>query len=220
MITLLGTSHVSTQSKHEVEHAIAEHDIIAIELDAGRAQGLLSEREASFSELRAALGTKAAVMAALMRSIQKRIGKSVGVMPGVEMKAALHAAHAAHKPVVLIDRDVRVTLKRLSSNFGWQEIKAMAKDMFRKRAVPIHPSDDVVEELVIEMKEQYPRIYRVMIEERDVYMSKVLIHVARQEPEKRILAIVGKGHVPGMLHQINYLNNTVGVQTWSLKPTS
>jgi pheromone shutdown protein TraB len=219
MLTILGTSHVSERSRDEVRDAMQHADLVAIELDHGRAQGLLEEREATFSELRAALGMKAALMASVMRSLQKRIAKSAGVLPGVEMRFALKEAQAQHKHILLIDRDIRVTLKRLSNNFGWPEVKQMIKDL-RPRKIPLHPDDDLVAQLMAEMKHTYPRIYTVMVSERDEYMAKALVHIARENPDKHLLAVVGKGHVAGMLVHINNLNADLPVQVWSSKPTS
>jgi pheromone shutdown protein TraB len=91
----------------------------------------------------------------------------------------------------------------------------MVRDAFRKRQVSIHPSDEVVLELLAEMRVHYPRIYKVMVEERDKFMAGALVHLAEKYPEKTIVAIVGKGHVPGMLSQIKYLNKDVAVSLWT-----
>jgi pheromone shutdown protein TraB len=220
MITILGTSHISKRSSKEVREAIATADIVAIELDGARAAGLMTNKRATFKELHQALGLKTALMAMIMRSLQEKIAKNVGVLPGIEMRTALKEANEQQKLIALIDRDIRVTLKRLSSSFGWPEIKQMAKDSFRKREIPIHPSDDLVVELLEEMKRYYPRIYKAMVAERDLYMAKALIHVQLEHPDKHIVAIVGKGHVQGMVHQINYLNSQMPVRLWSSQATS
>lgn len=220
MIVLLGTSHVSKQSKREVAEAIASADIICIELDLGRAEGLRSGKQASFSELRKALGLKAAVMASVMRSLQKKIAADVGVVAGVEMKAALDEAAKQRKKIFLIDRDIRITMQRLSKNFGWQEIRQMARDLFRRRNIDIHPSDELVLELIAEIKQSYPRIYAVMVAERDRHMAAALVHIQQQHPDQIVLAVVGKGHVPGMIERINYLNAHIPVSTWNSPPTS
>jgi pheromone shutdown protein TraB len=215
MITILGTSHVSKRSKKEAALAIADADIVCIELDYGRAEGLRSGREATFAEMRAALGLKTAVMASVMRSLQKKIAKDVGVVAGVEMKAALEEAAKQGKRVFLIDRDIRITMQRLSKNFGWAEATQMVKDLFRRRKIDLHPSDELVLELIEELRKHYPRIYKVMVAERDKHMAAALVHIQLQHPEQKLVAIVGKGHVPGMLKQINYINASVPVRVWT-----
>lgn len=203
MITLLGTSHVSAKSKALVEAAIADHDVIAIELDAGRAHALISGQRATFAEMRAAVGVRAALVANVLRSFQERIAKHLGVVPGLEMKAALEAAHAHDKIATLIDRDVRITLQRFTKSIGVREVVRMIGDLFRPRKqMSVHPSGELVLALLEEMRERYPRIYRAMVSERDAYMARQLLAIKRKWPDKRVLAVVGMGHVPGMARHL------------------
>lgn len=213
-ITLLGTSHVSTVSVREVHEAIPEQDIICVELDRGRAEGLFSGKRATFSEMRAAFGLRTAVMANILRFFQEKIAKQLGVVPGIEMKTAIVAAAKANKKIILIDRDIRITMTRVSASFGRKEIWQLCKDFFRPKKMSFHPSDDVVEQLLGELQQQYPRLYRALVSERDIYMARALVHLAEQNPGKRLLAVVGKGHVPGMLNQIKYLKPGIDVDTW------
>jgi pheromone shutdown protein TraB len=217
MITLLGTSHVSAHSKHAVEKAIAEHDIIAIELDAGRAHALLSGERATFAEMRAAVGLRAAVIASILRGFQERIAKSLGVVPGLEMKAALETAHALNKTAALIDRDVRITMQRFTKSIGLREIARMIADLFRPRKMmSVHPSGELVLTLLEEMRVRYPRIYRAMVSERDAYMARQLVAITRKWPEKRVLAVVGMGHVPGMSRHLEEAGVTFSVHAGKL----
>lgn len=219
-ILLVGTSHVSTQSAQDVRDAIEHADVVAIELDRGRAEGLMSGRRASFNELRRHLGFRTALLATVLRWLQERIAASLDVTPGLEMKAALDAAAHAKKPAALIDRNIAVTMHRLRVAFGWREFVQMARDAFTRRKVPVHPSDDFVEKLLLEMRERYPRLYNVMVAERDQYMASALVKLARHYEGQRIVAIVGKGHVPGMIEQIRYLNEGVSVTTWTSRGKS
>lgn len=220
MITLLGTSHVSARSSRDVKQAIPEYDIVCLELDPGRVEALVSEKRASFAELRAALGVKGALMASIMRWFQEKIAKDLGVVPGVEMKTALLVAAKQHKQIMVIDRPIQITFHRLSKRFGRREVWQMIKDSFRRQRMSIHPDDDIVAQLLAQMKDKYPRIYAVMVSERDAYMAKGLVAIHAANPDKRVLAIVGKAHVPGMLQQITYINKDVAVDVWSSRPTS
>jgi len=214
-LMLVGTSHVSKQSARDVEDAILDADVVAIELDRGRAQGLLSGKRAGFGELRAHLGLRTALLATTLRWLQERIAASLDVTPGLEMKTALENAGKAKKTVALIDRDISVTMHRLRAAFGWREFLQLCKDSFRRRKVPVHPTDDFVDQILGEMREKYPRLYTVMVAERDVYMAGALVKLAEHYRGKRIVAIVGKGHVPGMREQIRYLNDSLKVSVWT-----
>ena len=45
---------------------------------------------------------------------------------------------------------------------------------------------------------RYPSIYNVLVEERNRYMIKKLIKLLRENPDQKILVIVGAGHEEGM----------------------
>lgn len=216
MITILGTSHVSTQSSKEVKEAVAEEQfaIVAIELDHGRLAGILTNKKATFTELRQALGMKGALLASVMRFIQEKIAANVGVIPGVEMRAALEAAAKHKKPVALIDQDIQITMKRLSKSFGWREIRRMVADSFKREKLSIHPDDDLVVELLGKIKVRYPRIYKAIVHERDIHMARQLVQLSADHPDQQILAVVGKGHVQGMIEQIKHINQAFPVCVW------
>ncbi|MAG60675.1 hypothetical protein CL619_02705 [archaeon] len=78
------------------------------------------------------------------------------------------------------------------------------------------PSQDVIVQMTGYIKKRYPGMYKALISERDKYMSKALIHLHNKEMKHReteaeinsdnalvqepvILAVVGAGHVAGML---------------------
>jgi len=163
----------------------------------------MTGERATFSDLRAGLGLRTALVAYSLRSLQERIAKSLDVVPGLEMKVALEESNKAGKTVALIDRDVRVTLRRLSASIGWQEFRAFFGDLFRRRKVSIHPSDELVLVLLNEMKARYPRVYAAMVSERDLYMIHQVLALRAAYPEQVILVIVGKGHIPGMSKLLN-----------------
>src|SRR3546814_14596027 len=47
------------------------------------------------------------------------LADQLGVEPGAELRAALEAADAAGLPVLLIDREVGITLRRLTAAVPW-----------------------------------------------------------------------------------------------------
>jgi pheromone shutdown-related protein TraB len=55
-------------------------------------------------------------------------------------------------------------------------------------------TEDVLEVLLTEIGESFPEIRKVLIDERDQYLA----HQIRTAPGKRIVAVVGAGHVPGI----------------------
>jgi pheromone shutdown-related protein TraB len=55
---------------------------------------------------------------------------------------------------------------------------------------------DVLDALLSEIGESLPEVRRILIDERDQYLS----HKIRHAPGNRIVAVVGAGHVPGILN--------------------
>ncbi|NTV00632.1 MAG: TraB family protein, partial [Methanoregulaceae archaeon] len=114
-LKIIGTAHVSAESVKEVQTAILEFspDVVAVELDSGRYAALKKQvKEASVSEVLEAQTFTQLLVQWILAYIQRRIGLDVGVEPGAEMKAAVESAEARGIKVALIDRDIRITLRR------------------------------------------------------------------------------------------------------------
>ena len=48
--------------------------------------------------------------------------------------------------------------------------------------------------MISQVKDRYPNVYKVLIEERNNVMIKNLRKLAQKYPEKKILAVMGAGH--------------------------
>ncbi len=209
MLTLLGTSHIAKQSLNEVRKAIEEGkpDIIALELDRGRLESLLNPQKQKI-RLRdmARVGIKGWMFAQLGSWAEKKLGKHVGVAPGAEMLTAVRLAREKKIPIALIDQEISITLKRFSKALTWKEKFRFVWDVFagvfsRKKPdfdLRTVPTQQVLEKLIGQVKVSYPNVYRVLVTERNHVMANRLYSLLRANPEKRILAIVGAGHVEEM----------------------
>jgi pheromone shutdown-related protein TraB len=207
-ITLLGTSHIADDSIKEIQSFIKEDmpDIVALELDEGRLNSLLTNpKKPRMLDLIRGLGIGGFLFYAVAESLQNSLGDQVGIKPGSEMKAAYEAA-LGKASVALIDRDIRITLRRFSRRFRKRELLTMAGDfvrgLFKKNEFEIDiskvPSEGQISFMVDHIRKKYPSIYGVLIAERDRHMAEKLINMAIQHPDKKILAVVGAGHVVGM----------------------
>ena len=49
------------------------------------------------------------------------------------------------------------------------------------------------------LKSRYPNIYKVLVEERNVAIARNLNHIMEKEKDKKILAIMGAGHVDDVI---------------------
>ncbi len=208
-LTLIGTSHISIESVKLVEKVILEKkpDIVALELDQPRFFSLISgkKRKLSIKDIKN-LGIKGFLINLIGAWIEKKLGELVGTPPGSEMIKAIESANKVKAKIALIDRDIRVTLKRLNKKITFKEkihfLKDIIKGFIRRETVVKFdlrkvPNDEVIENLIKKVKKDYPSFYNVLIDERNKYMSKNLYKLMTLN--KNIVAIVGAGHEKEMI---------------------
>ena len=213
-ITLVGTAHVSQKSVDLVEEKIrtGEYDRIAIELCPPRFHNLVQKSMWKnldiYQVLRQGKGSLLLINLALS-AYQKRLADKIGVEPGQEMIKAIELATEYNLPLEVIDRDITTTLQRMYSGVSlWQKIKlfsSLVASIFVGEEVTEQQIEDLKEgdmlhSLVEEFGEVLPSVKKVLIDERDQFMVGKLIEMT-QSPEqpKNILAMVGAGHLVGML---------------------
>ncbi len=211
-ITVLGTAHVSRASAEKVRELVESgaFDAVALELCPNRYQALTDPDAISRMDLIQVIrqGKGAMVTASLaLGAFQKRIADQLGVEPGGEMKAAIHSAEQMGLPVMLIDRDVGITLKRIYRNVPfWRRVTVLSgliSSVISRRCVSEEEIEqlkqgDVLEATFNQFAQSAPDIFEPLVDERDRYMVVRLFEEARHSGAKRILAVVGAGHLRGM----------------------
>lgn len=219
-ILLVGTSHIAKQSLKEVEFAI-EHgkpEIVALELDRKRFYALMNneKRKVRFSDVRR-VGIKGFLFSLFGAWAEKKLGKYVGMKPGADMLKAIELAKKNNIKIALIDQDIEITLAKISKGFSFREkwnffIDVIKGLLFRKselRKLGIDdidlskvPSKALIKKLTKKFKERYPSLYRVLIEERNQIMASRLKRITEQNPESKIVAVVGAGHEEEIISMI------------------
>lgn len=204
-VKIIGTSHIAPESLTKVEKAIRElkPQIVAIELDKKRLYALLSKKQQSISirDIRR-IGFKGWLFALIGAYAERKLGSKVGVSPGAEMVKAAALAHEVGAKTALIDQDIEVTLKRFSKELTWKERWTFVVDLFKgfvlRKGVKFDlskvPSQELITELIEDVRKRYPSVYRVLVQERNEYMAKRLAHIVAHYPEDTIVAVVGAGH--------------------------
>lgn len=217
-LAILGTSHIAKESVIKVKGAIRnlKPDIIALELDKERLPSLLSKkRKISLSSIKK-LGLKAFFLNLLGSYIEKSLSKKTGILPGTEMRAAFLLAKKHKIQIFLIDQPIKITLNNLTSKITRKEKFQFLKDIFssiifRKRQITFNlnevPSEKIINELIKEIKSKYPTVYKILVEERNIYMTKVLNKIMNTYKNKRILAIVGAGHAKDIVGELKSMKN-------------
>ena len=207
-VTLLGTAHVSHESARLVAEVIEgeKPDTVCVELCESRYQSIRHKDTWQNMDIVKVIREKKAFLLLsnlLLASFQKRIAKKLNIRPGQEMIQAIESAESVGATVQLADRDVRTTLARAwrTMNF-WDKLKLVAQLIFSLgKADEISPEEvermkqeDVLESLLADVGRALPVVRHVLIDERDRYLA----HKIRSAPGKRIVAVVGAGHVPGI----------------------
>ena len=213
-ITLVGTAHISQKSVDLVEEKIrtGEYDCVAVELCPPRLQNLTEKSMWKnlniYQVLRQGKGSLLLVNLALS-AYQKRLAEKIGVEPGQEMVKAIELSTEYNLPLEVIDRDITTTLQRIYQGVSfWQKLKLFSSlvasifigEEVTEQQVEDLKEGDMLHSLVEEFGEVLPSVKKVLIDERDQYMVGKLVEMTKaSDGPKNILAMVGAGHLVGML---------------------
>lgn len=216
-LVFLGTSHIAKQSLMEVKNTIEKESpaIIAIELDEKRLKALTSKvRKIRLRNIKQ-IGLKGFLFSLFGAWVEKQLGKLVGVAPGSEMKQAIKIAKKNRINISLIDQDIEVTLKRLSEEITWSEKKNFLIDIVKAlftRSKEFEfdlnkvPDKTIIDKLISKLKERYPSLYKVLIVERNVAIANNIKKLMSNAPDRKILVILGAGHIDGVLKLVREEN--------------
>lgn len=208
--TLLGTAHVSKASIDAVHAAIdsGQFDAVAVELDEQRHKALTQpDALAQLDLVKVIREKKVAPFAAnlALAAYQRRLAEQLGIEPGAELKAAATEAVARGLSMQLIDRDVGITFRRILQGLRWWDrmklVGSVAGGLFASENVSEDDIErlkegDMLESSFGEFARETPSLYASLIDERDQYMAAKLRE--RTDGAKRVLAVVGAGHLKGM----------------------
>ena len=198
MITLLGVGHVFDIGRAIRAEVLARRPkLVALELDPVRYQALMTRepRARGFSVL------------GLLAQFQVRIANQYGVQVGDEMVAAARAAQEIGSEVALIDQDSRAVLRRVWGEMSFQErvrllMSAIGGFFTRKERVEAELQRFYRNEqaFIHEFAVELPTAKRILIDERDEVMARTLRDLA--EAKGDVVAVVGEGHVEGLLQHL------------------
>jgi pheromone shutdown-related protein TraB len=208
-IYIVGTAHVSQRSVEEVRRVIDEvqPDTVCVELDKLRYDAMVDRsawQKLDVFEVIRQQKVLFLLTSLALSAYQKRIGQKLGVRPGAEMLAAVESARSVGAELVLADRDIQATLKRTWHSLGfWNKMRLasglvvapFAMDEISAEQVEKLKDRDTVTDMLHELARVMPGVKTPLIDERDAY----LMGSVEQAPGSRIVAIVGAGHVNGMV---------------------
>ena len=212
-LVFLGTSHIAKQSLNEVKKYIEEEkpSIIALELDEKRLKALMSkgQRKIMLRNIKQ-IGLKGFLFSLLGAWAERKLGRLVGVAPGDDMRQAIRIAKRDKIEIALIDQDIEITLQRLSKAITWKEklnfLTDIIKALFIKQEIEFDltkvPDKKIIKRLTNKLKERYPNIYKVLIDERNLIIANNIKKLMDSNLNKKILIILGAGHIDDVLEII------------------
>jgi len=254
-VVLVGTAHISTVSANLVKSIIDETrpTAVFVELDKsrfrlpdgndaapqvgsarpgwlqamGQLRNIILRPDVSWSDKWR--DVNAAVIGYAIGNLYQTIAKQ-GFKPGEEFLVAALEADRLNAELILGDRPVRTTLRRLSdalNSIGLNDLlKRLETIEFSPRVMDAlteagvgDPNDidqltpeqlrslvevikqpAVAEEMFESFKDALPEVYTVMIQERDEYMAARI----RESDQPRMVAVVGLGHMKGIIKNLGY----------------
>lgn len=207
-IILVGTAHISKDSVDLVRKVIKNEmpDCVCVELDAKRYDTLSQKKRWESLDLKEIIRKKqlsTLLINLMLASYQKKLGDQLGVLPGTELLEAVKTAEEKGIPIALCDRDVRVTLRRAwhATSFFKKSylLASLFAGLFDRTEITEEKLNelkktDILSELMLELGQVLPELKRVLIDERDTFLSERI----KKAEGKRIIAVVGAGHVEGI----------------------
>lgn len=223
-IFLVGTAHVSEKSIREVEEAIEQYapDVVAVELDERRFKALQQPEDAKknieIKQLLQGNNLMIFLLQYMLAYVQRKVGADVGVKPGAEMMAAVEAARKKGIAVALVDRDIGITLARFWAKMSLREkfrmfyslILAMLGFGTDKIDLEEITKEDVVSDLMEELRAFTPTAAVVLVDERDAYLAHNLLEIGKT---KRVVGVVGAGHREGIRKYIEHPETVPPINT-------
>lgn len=207
-IYLIGTAHISEASVQEVHDVITEvaPQSICVELCQKRYITLTQKDLWQHKDIFQIIRERQAVMLLaqlILSSFYRRLGEQLGIQPGAEMLEGVKQAKEINAQLVLADRDVEITLRRVWGYLGfWHKIKLISvlftglftNEKIDPDIIEEMKSQDQLEVAMQSLAQEFPEIKRRLLDERDLYLA----HEIRLATGPKIVAVVGAGHVAGI----------------------
>ncbi|HHV12481.1 MAG TPA: TraB/GumN family protein [Clostridiales bacterium] len=212
-ILLIATAHVSKESAELVKKVIEEErpDSVCIELDEDRYQSLTKPKAWEDTDLiKVIKAKKVGFMIAnlFLGSYQKKMALKLGNPVGGEMIQGIESAKETGAELVLADRNLQTTFLRIWRKLKfWDKIKLVGSLLFdsEEDGADITSEDlqklleeDMIEAAMAGLKKEFPKIGEILISERDQYLAAKI----KEAPGKKVVAVLGGGHVPGIKQEI------------------
>ncbi len=210
-IILIPTAHVSVESAKLVKETIEKEnpDSVCIELDEGRYNSLKDPEKWKNTNVIDVIKQKKVTMLIanlILSSYQKNIAKKLKTKPGQEMIQGMESAEKMGSELVLADRDIQTTFKRIWRHMGFfEKIKLTVSLIFADDEEEVSEDElsdlikrDNLENVINDLGKTYPQIANTLLHERDEYLA----YNIKNAPGDKVVAVLGAAHTPGVEKEI------------------
>jgi pheromone shutdown-related protein TraB len=215
---IIGTAHVSRESAELVERVIEDEtpDTVCVELCQARYQSMMdSDSWRNMDIVKVIREKKSFLLLAnlLLASFQKKVAEKFDIRPGEEMIRAVAKADEVEADLVLADRNVQTTLSRAWRSMGFFKkvsllfqmiLSVGSADEIEEEEIEKLKNQDMLESVLEDVGKSHPALREILIDERDRYLA----HKIRNAQGEKVVAVVGAGHLPGILR---YFDNTIDI---------
>jgi len=216
-IILIGTIHVSKNSVKLVDEIIKKEkpDTVGVELCESRYKSLNSKKKWENTKITKIIKegkTYLFLANILLAGFQKRIGEDLKIKPGAEMIKAIESGKKASANIVLLDRDIQITLRRALKKMSFFEkfrilfsliTGIIFPEKIEKEVIEQFEEKDMITQMMEEFGREVPSAKTVLIDERDIYIANKIL----ESKGKKIVAVVGAGHVEGIKKHLKEKEN-------------
>ena len=196
-LILIGTGHVFRLGD-TIEGIIDREmpDAVAVELDAARARILETSPNKSrkYSNF----------LYRILAMTQTIIARKFNVLAGEEMRAALHAARRNNIPLFYIDMNSDDVIRRLWASLSLRKKMSFIASLFLiffigKKDIEnsLEHFEEDAENVFDELEKTFPEIKHILIDERNEFMAEKIRELISMTD--KIVAVVGEGHIPGLV---------------------
>ncbi|WP_102349129.1 TraB/GumN family protein [Bacillus sp. Marseille-P3661] len=209
---LVGTAHVSKQSAELVKEVIESEkpDSVCIELDEQRYKSIQEGNKWKDMDIFKVIKEKKATLLLMnlaISSFQNRMAKQFGIKAGQEMIQGIESAKEVGAELVLADRNIQITFARIWNGVGFLGkgklltqilFSIVSNESISEEDLEKLKSQDMLDAMLNEFTESFPRLKTPLIDERDQYLAQKI----REAPGEKIVAVLGAAHVPGIKEEI------------------
>lgn len=191
MIKLIGTHHLMKEEDIRKEIELFNPEIVLVELCNGRIY-LIEHPEQQ--------NKKFSLLGLIANAIRKKVSKE-GLTYGNDMISAYKIAKEKGINIGLIDRpmvETQVLFKAIPLKEKWYMLKQLMKfnsNKIKTSDIINEVNDANVQDILNKFSKECPNLFYYLVSSRDEYMINKIKAILFDNPNKKILGFVGKGHL-------------------------